>query len=52
MLHVFLQISSFMHEEANIFEKYDVDSYLGSFGLVVDRSYRGLGLGQRLLEAR
>lgn len=41
-----------MHKKANICNRYNVDHYMGSLGLVVDPKYRGLGLGQQLLEAR
>lgn len=34
------------------FEKYGADKYMGSLGLSVDRKYRGLNLGTRLLKIR
>lgn len=32
--------------------KYGVDNYIGALGLAVNRKYRGIGLGERLLATR
>lgn len=34
------------------YEKYNVDRYISSLGLTVDRNYRGIALGTRMLAAR
>ncbi|XP_063698460.1 uncharacterized protein LOC134829346 [Culicoides brevitarsis] len=36
----------------NVFEKYNVDKYLGAMGLSVDTKYRGRGIGVEILKAR
>lgn len=41
-----------IHEKVNICEKYNIETYISSMGLAVNSKYRGLGLGQRLLETR
>lgn len=39
-------------EQVSVFDKYNVDYYMSSMGLSVDPKYRGIGLGEKLLEAR
>ncbi|XP_063709635.1 uncharacterized protein LOC134838108 [Culicoides brevitarsis] len=39
-------------ERVNIKEKFKVDRFLGAFGLVVSRKYRGFGIGTEILRAR
>lgn len=34
------------------YDKYNVDRYIGSMGLSVQKKYRGIALGTRMLEAR
>lgn len=36
----------------NVFEQYGVNEYLASFGLSVDKKYRGRGIGDHLLATR
>lgn len=43
---------SLLYENFDPFERYGVTEFLGSFGLSVDRKYRGRGVGQQLLGAR
>lgn len=40
------------YESFSPYSKYNVKSFIGSLGLSVDRKYRGIALGQRMLEAR
>lgn len=47
-----MAILKFMYDEANINDKYGVNEFISSMGLLVVPEYRGLGLGQRLLETR
>lgn len=47
-----MAISRILRANVNIFEKYNVDKYLGCICLSVSPSYRGLNIGQRFLEAR
>lgn len=46
------RIVRLINEKVTIFDKYNVDSYMSSIGLSVHPKYRGLGLGQKLLETR
>lgn len=46
------KIVKIYNEQVSIFEKYSVDYYMASLGLSVDPKYRGIGLGQKMLEAR
>ncbi|XP_077299119.1 uncharacterized protein LOC143920220 [Arctopsyche grandis] len=39
-------------ESPNIFDKYNVESYLGAMGLFVKREYRGLRISTEILKAR
>lgn len=39
-------------DEGDARKLYKVDRYLSAFGLSVDPRYRGIGLGQKLLEIR
>lgn len=41
-----------LRENHDNFERHGVDSYLKSYGLVVDRIYRGCGIAEQLLRAR
>ncbi len=41
-----------LFDKVNIYKKYDVDKYLGAFGLSVGRKYRGLGISVNILKAR
>lgn len=40
------------YENFDTCEQYEVDQYLSSFGLSVDKNYRGRGIGEQLLLAR
>lgn len=40
------------YDQVPLFDKYNVDFYMNSMGLSVNPKYRGLGIGQKLLEAR
>lgn len=51
MLKVFKVIDC-LHEVSSPYEKYNDTKYMSSVGLAVDTKYRGLALGQRMLEAR
>lgn len=42
----------YVAKKVNIKEKYKVEQYLGAFGLVVSKKYRGCGIGTELLKAR
>lgn len=41
-----------MYENFNPFEYYNVNEYLASFGLSVDKKYRGRGIGSQFLATR
>lgn len=41
-----------LYENFDPFAHYNVDKYLTSFGLSVDRKYRGRGIGEQFLAAR
>lgn len=45
-------ISNILYENVNPFEKYGIDKYLSCMCLSVAPDYRGLNIGQRLLEAQ
>lgn len=47
-----MEISKIMYAKINLFEKYGIDKYLGCMCLSVAPTYRGLNIGQRLLEAQ
>lgn len=47
-----LKIFDICYASFSPYEKYGVNEYMGSLGLFVDRKYRGLALGTRLLEGR
>ncbi|XP_055315376.1 uncharacterized protein LOC129575577 isoform X2 [Sitodiplosis mosellana] len=47
-----MTITRLLRANVDIFEKYKVDKYLGCICLSVAQAYRGLNIGQRLLEAR
>lgn len=42
----------YVADKVNIKEKYNIDQFLGAFGLVVSKNYRGYGIGTELLKAR
>lgn len=46
------KIVKIYNDKVSIFEKYNVDHYMASLGLSVDPKYRGIALGQKMLEAR
>lgn len=46
-----MKISSIMYEGIDLFKKYNLDQYLNCLCLSVSRKYRGLNIGQRLMEA-
>lgn len=41
-----------MYENYNPYEKYNVDKYMASLGLSVDRKYRGRSIGDHFLSTR
>ncbi|KAL7012193.1 hypothetical protein ACKWTF_014677 [Chironomus riparius] len=45
-------VMDYTMEQANIYSKYNVDKYLSSLGLCVNRDYRGRGIAKELLKAR
>lgn len=47
-----LVISKIVKRNVNTFKKYNVDKYLSCNCLSVSSNYRGLNIGQRLLEAQ
>lgn len=47
-----MKIFEVLYKDLDMFDKYETDAYLTSFGLSVSREYRGRGIGERLLEAR
>lgn len=47
-----MTIAKIVRGNVDIFEKYNVDKYLGCICLSVAPAYRGLNIGQRFLEAR
>lgn len=42
----------YVSAQFNVFETYKVDKYMTAFGLLVNRDYRGRGIGEHLLRAR
>ncbi|KAG5684337.1 hypothetical protein PVAND_013572 [Polypedilum vanderplanki] len=42
----------YSYNEANIFEKYNCDRFLGAYGLVVNKNYRGRGIATEIIKAR
>lgn len=47
-----LGVISVMYENFDPFEKYNVNEFMASFGLSVDRKYRGRGIGEQFLTTR
>lgn len=47
-----MKIAEICRANVNMFEKYNVDKYLGCICMSVAPQYQGLSIGQRLLEAR
>lgn len=47
-----MEISKIIRGNSSVFKKYGADKCLGCICLSVDPAYRGLKIGQRLLEAR
>lgn len=45
-------IEFILYENFNVFDHYGVDEYMASFGLSVDKKYRGRRIGDHLLTAR
>lgn len=43
---------TYTFEAADIFAKYKIDKYLGSFCLVVNRAYRKCGIAKEILKSR
>ena len=41
-----------LNVDFDVFEKYKVNTLMASFALSVDKKYRGLAIGQRLMESR
>jgi GNAT superfamily N-acetyltransferase len=39
-------------EQADIYGKYNVDRFLGAFGLVVSKEYRGRNIATEIIKAR
>lgn len=48
----FLKAFDIMYKNFSPYEKYGVDSFMASYALSVDRRYRGLAIGTRMLKAR
>ncbi len=46
------EIMSLLYVKFDPFKHYGVNEFLASFGLSVDRKYRGRGIGGQLLAAR
>lgn len=46
------KIFDICYETYSTYDKYNVDRYIGSMGLSVQKKYRGIALGTRMLEAR
>lgn len=46
------KIMDICYERFSPYEKYNVDRYISSLGLTVERKYRGIALGTRMLQAR
>lgn len=42
----------YLSKDLNLFEKYNVNSYMSAFGLCVSKKYRGRRIGLELLKAR
>ncbi|XP_055310841.1 uncharacterized protein LOC129573786 [Sitodiplosis mosellana] len=47
-----IDILGLMYKDFDTYEHYDVDEYLTSFGLVVDRKYRDRRIGEQFLRSR
>lgn len=47
-----LGLASVLYEHFDPFEYYGVDEFMGSFGLSVDRKYRGRNIGDHFLATR
>lgn len=45
-------IESMLYENFDVFEHYGVEEYMASFGLSVDKKYRGRRIGDQLLATR
>ena len=43
---------NYTYGELKIFEKYEAESYLAGYGLVVNRKFRGQGIAVEMLKAR
>ncbi|XP_070495423.1 uncharacterized protein [Chironomus tepperi] len=43
---------TYTFNQADIFNRYNIDKYLGSFCLVVNRSYRNCGIAKEILKSR
>jgi predicted acetyltransferase len=39
-------------KEVDVYKRYNVESYLGAIGLLVNRAYRGRGIATEMLRAR
>lgn len=48
----FYKIIKMFYEKVPVFDKYNADCYMASLGLSVNPKYRGLGIGQKMLQAR
>ena len=48
----FFDIALYLYRDFNVYDHYGVDKYMGSFGLCVDKKYRGRAIGEHLLAAR
>lgn len=47
-----IELFEYVSSKFNIFEEYNVDQYLTSYALVVDKSHRGHGIATEILKAR
>lgn len=52
VINVHINAMKIVYRDFNVFEKFNTDKYLGSFGLVVRPEYRGRGIGIKLMAAR
>ena len=43
---------AYTFDEADIFTRYNIDKYLGSFCLIVNRAYRRCGIATEILKSR
>jgi len=43
---------TYTFDEVDIFARYNIDKYLGSFCLVVNRDYRKCGIAKEILKSR